>query len=252
MSLDERPSRLRRAPGREPWAVAGQVGAIRVLTWNLFHGRAKPAAGRPLLVEFAAAIGGWRWDVALLQEVPPWWPPLLARAAGAPEHRTVLTSRNEGLALRRAIARRNPDLIASNGGGANAILSRVPLAPGQRRVRLAWRPERRVAHGVRLLDGTTVVNLHASTHPPERRRADLETARRHALAWAGGGPLVLGGDLNAKRPCLDGLELAASHRVDHVLVAGGLTPGGPAERLDAGTLSDHAPLAVDLRAPGAV
>src|SRR3954447_2326052 len=66
---------------------------LRVLTWNLFHGRADPAAGRELLAEFAAALAGWDWDVALLQEVPPWWPPELARAAGAQE-RTALTSRN--------------------------------------------------------------------------------------------------------------------------------------------------------------
>src|SRR5688572_13501753 len=56
---------------------------LRVLTWNLFHGRARPPAGRPLLNEFARALAGWDWDVALLQEVPPWWPPLLGRAAGA-------------------------------------------------------------------------------------------------------------------------------------------------------------------------
>ncbi len=54
-----------------------------VLTWNLFHGRAVPSAGRPLLSEYAATIAGWGWDLALLQEVPPWWPPILAAAAGA-------------------------------------------------------------------------------------------------------------------------------------------------------------------------
>ncbi len=221
------------------------------MTWNLFHGRAKPAAGRPLLVEFARTLAGWSWDVALLQEVPPWWTPLLARAADAPEHRSVLTSRNEGLALRRAIARRNPDLIASNGGGANAILARIPLLPGQRRVRLTWQPERRMAHGVRLADGTWVVNLHASTRPPERRSADLESLRRQALAWAGEAPLLVGGDLNSKRPKLDGLDVVASHWVDHFLVRG-LEPAGRGEVLDAGSLSDHKPLALDLRPAGAV
>ncbi|HVW17558.1 MAG TPA: endonuclease/exonuclease/phosphatase family protein, partial [Solirubrobacteraceae bacterium] len=73
---------------------------MRVLTWNLFNGRAVPTAGRPLLEEFAAAIAGWEWDVALLQEVPPWWPPSLALAAAA-EQRTALTSRNAVLPLRR-------------------------------------------------------------------------------------------------------------------------------------------------------
>lgn len=224
---------------------------IRVLTWNLFHGRALPPAGRPLLTEFAGALAGWSWDVALLQEVPPWWPPLLARAADAPEHRSVLTSRNEGLVVRRAIARRDPDLIGANGGGANAIIARVALVGRHERVRLTWCPERRMAHGVRLADGTLVVNLHASTHPPERRRADLEAARRRALAWAGGAPLVFGGDLNSRRPQLDGLEVVASHYVDHVLVRG-LVATGPADVLDAGRLSDHRPVAVDLQLPGAV
>ena len=52
---------------------------LRVLTWNLMHGRARPSAGRDLRPEFTAALAGWEWDVALLQEVPPWWPEPLAR-----------------------------------------------------------------------------------------------------------------------------------------------------------------------------
>jgi hypothetical protein len=87
-----------------------------VLSWNLFHGRAQPAAGRPLAAEFSRALAGWDWDVALLQEVPPWWPPALAAEAGA-DQRTVLTSRNQLLPLRRAIASRAPDLLRSIGGG---------------------------------------------------------------------------------------------------------------------------------------
>ncbi len=47
---------------------------MRVLTWNLMHGRAVPPAGRELFDEFALALAGWEWEVALLQEVPPWWP----------------------------------------------------------------------------------------------------------------------------------------------------------------------------------
>ena len=48
--------------------------AFRVLTWNLFHGRSVPGARRSLLDEFAARLAEWEWDVALLQEVAPWWP----------------------------------------------------------------------------------------------------------------------------------------------------------------------------------
>ncbi|WP_026910679.1 endonuclease/exonuclease/phosphatase family protein [Patulibacter minatonensis] len=123
---------------------------MRVLTWNLFHGRAVPSAGRPLLHEFATTLAAWPWDVALLQEVPPWWPPLLARAAGA-DHRAVRTSRNALLPARRAVASRRPDLLKANGGGADAILVRGGLridAHAARRLR-AW-PERRIVHAVRL------------------------------------------------------------------------------------------------------
>ena len=43
--------------GEQVARQAGQSRGIRVLTWNLFHGRAVPAAGRPLLVRVRAA----RW-----------------------------------------------------------------------------------------------------------------------------------------------------------------------------------------------
>ena len=192
-----------------------------VLTWNLFHGRAKPAAGRPLLREFAAAIAGWEWDVALLQEVPPWWPATLAHAAGA-EFRASLTSRNGLLPLRRAIAMRNPDLIASNGGGANAILVRGRI-DDHRELELCRRPERRTAHGV-LTGGGWVWNTHLTTDPKAQTRAEL----RRVLALGG----VVGGDFNVFDPGV----AAASSGVDHIV------DGERAEVLSAGTLSDHRPL----------
>ena len=218
-----------------------------VLTWNLFHGRAKPAAGRPLLVEFARTLASWEWDLALLQEVPPWWPATLAYACGA-RHQAALTSRNSVLAARRAIAVRNPDLIASNGGGANAILARGPLRDEQRVVELTKRPERRVAHGVHLSGGGWVVNLHATTDPKTQTRADIARARESALAWAGDEPIVLGGDFNTRTPELPGFEPAGSHVLDHVFVRG--ARGGEATLLEAGTLSDHKPLRVNVT-PGA-
>ncbi|HEY7075617.1 MAG TPA: endonuclease/exonuclease/phosphatase family protein [Solirubrobacteraceae bacterium] len=216
---------------------------MRVVTWNLYHGRSRPAARRGLLAEFAAALAGWEWDVALLQEVPPWWPPALAAAAGA-QQRTRLTSRNLGLPLRRAVAARNPDVLGANGGGANAILVRGEIAE-HRCHRLAWWPERRWAHGVRLADGTWVVNLHATTRNEPRARRECEAAAR---AWAGATPLVFGGDLNIHRaPPLPGLAHVAGNHVDHLYVAG-LEPRGPGEVLARGALSDHAPVAVSLAA----
>ena len=140
-------------------------------------------AGRALLGEFAAALAGWEWDVALLQEVPPWWPEPLAAAAGA-EVRLVLTSRNSLLPVRRAVASRRPDLLKANGGGSNAILARVPVLE-HRAQRLTRWPERRWAHAVRL-DGGWVVNLHASTHREEWARRDVLRALDLGAAAAAG------------------------------------------------------------------
>ena len=140
------------------------VGAVRlrVLTWNLMHGRSVPGSGRYLLDEFVAALASWEWDVALLQEVPPWWPRLLAQRLGC-EQGSVLTSRNALLPLRRAIAVRWPDLIKSNGGGCNAILVRGDAVAEHRWRRLCVWPERRWVHAVRLRDrGMWVANLHTS------------------------------------------------------------------------------------------
>jgi len=91
---------------------------VLVLTWNLFHGRAQPPAGRALMGEFARTLAGWEWDVALLQEVQPWWPPVLARVAAARQV-SVLTSRHSLLPLRRAIAVR--DYLISQGVAASTI-----------------------------------------------------------------------------------------------------------------------------------
>ena len=103
---------------------------------------------------------------------------------------------------------------------------------------------------VRLAEGTCVANLHASAHrpgqPPERAREEVELARQNALAWSAGRPLVLGGDLNLRRPTLEGLVHMATRDVDH-LFAAGLKRAGPPRVLDRGALSDHPPLMVELR-----
>jgi endonuclease/exonuclease/phosphatase family metal-dependent hydrolase len=225
------------------WQARQDTG-VRVLTWNLYHGRAVPPAGRDLLAEYAAALAGWSWDVALLQEVPPWWPPALGEAAGA-SARTALTSRNWGLPVRRAVARRWPDLIKSNGGGANAILVRGEPPTDHRRATLRLRPERRVVHAVRLADGIWVANLHAQVHSEARAQADLATAARALDGWAAGGPAVLGGDTNTRRPVAPGFDVIGGCDVDFVL-ARGLTGRGPVRPLAHGHLSDHAPVVADL------
>jgi endonuclease/exonuclease/phosphatase family metal-dependent hydrolase len=240
------------------------MATVLVLSWNLFHGRSLPATNGSLYGEFAAKLGEWSWDVALLQEVPPWWPARLARELGV-EQRSALTSRNVLLALRRAIAERRPELLESNGGGCNAILSRTPIAEhGTLRLR-RW-PERRVAQLARLHDGTRVVNVHASTRPA-RAAEELSRLWAYALDWAGSDRLVLGGDLNLRSPppAPPAVLHAAAAGVDHVF-ARGLTPvtasdsasdaPGALDRpsreivLDGRwvVLSDHAPLLARLRA----
>lgn len=220
------------------------MGTLRVLTWNLFHGRAVPPAGRDLKPAFAAALASWDWDVALLQEVPPWWPPALARACDA-DGRAARTSRNALLPLRRFVAERWPDVIKSGGGGANAILVRRAGAIGAHRsVVLRRRPERRVCHAVALADGTWVANLHAQVHSAQRAQADIDRAARAVLGWAGGdAPVLLGGDFNVRAPATRGFEALGGHGVDHVLGRNLRALGAPATPLR-GTLSDHAPVIV--------
>jgi endonuclease/exonuclease/phosphatase family metal-dependent hydrolase len=209
---------------------------MQALTWNLYHGRALPPAGRSLLNEFAQTLARWEWDVALLQEVPPWWPQPLAAASGANE-RHVLTSRNAGLAARRAIASRRPDLLKSNGGGANVVLVRGEIR-AHRTHRLCWFPERRWAHGVQLADDSWVVNLHASTGPNALR----DTLRATRGPW--GTPLLLGGDVNVKHPQLPGLVYLGGNHVDHFFSDG--RAARRVEVLERGRLSDHPPVRVTL------
>jgi len=221
---------------------------MRVLTWNLFHGRSVPPSGRHLLPEFTAALAGWEWDVALLQEVPPWWPPRLGAACDA-SARLALTSRNLGLPLRRRLAESWPDLLKSQGGGCNAILVRGEAIAEHRRATLRCLPERRVVHAVRLRrSGLWVANLHAQAHSESRALADLAKAARAAIGWAGpAAPVVLGGDCNLRAPRADGFAYAAGRGVDHVLVRGGPAAAGPARVLPReGGLSDHLPLLVEL------
>jgi endonuclease/exonuclease/phosphatase (EEP) superfamily protein YafD len=210
------------------------------------HGRTVPGARRDLFDDFGNALAGWAWDVALLQEVPPWWPAQLARRLDA-EFRAVLTSRNGLLPVRRAIAVRWPDAIKSNGGGANAILVRNDRIVADRAQRLTRWPERRWVHAAQLASGTWLANLHATAHDTGAAWRDGRAAADAAGRWAGAGPLILGGDFNLRAPEFDGMTRIASRDVDHLFVAG-LQPAGEAAVLDRGALSDHPPLVASTTA----
>jgi endonuclease/exonuclease/phosphatase family metal-dependent hydrolase len=220
---------------------------MKVLTWNLFHGRSVPETKHGLLGEFTDKISGWDWDVALLQEVPPWWPPALAHAAGA-QQRTVLTSRNELLPVRRWIAERRPDLIKANGGGANAILVRDDAIAAHAALRLRWQPERRMLHAVHLqAAGIWVANVHATANPKPLAREDMARSGETVARWAGAAAALLGGDANVPAPLVPGFTDVGGHRIDRFFTRGGLTVATPPQTLERDGLSDHAPVLIEVR-----
>jgi endonuclease/exonuclease/phosphatase family metal-dependent hydrolase len=264
---------------------------ITVLCWNLFHGRDFPPdpelrswrsrllrlnesnethvqVNRDLTPEFGTLLASAAWDIAMLQECPPRFAGPLARASGAEYHR-VFTSRNELGFWRAALARQNPDLMASGEGGSNTTLVRVPGKLGgiaeRRELEIhAGEPERRSMAFTRTASGVCVCNLHATNDKPALAVADVLLAAEAATGWAQGAPLIFGGDLNL-RPAEDpelfarlasdfGLAspVTAPRAIDHVLVRGlkvvePPTQWPPEKRelpLDgkALRLSDHAPV----------
>ena len=196
---------------------------FRALTWNLFHGRDAPPdhslftwrsrllriternashvqVNRDLLPEFSRLLATAEWDVALLQECPPRFAAPLAGACRAELHR-VLTSRNSFGFLRSALARFNPDLVASGEGGSNLTLVRRETRLGRivERRELALRegkPERRAMSFTRTESGLCIANLHTTNDRPDLAREELLLAARTADTWSGGSPLLFGGDLN--------------------------------------------------------
>jgi len=251
--------------------VAGHRGiVVRVITWNLFHGRDLPVEvdyKHSLRAEFATLLASFEWDIALLQEAPPRWFRELASAAEA-HGRLVKTSRNELGFLRGWIGDRWPDLIKSGDGGSNQVLVRPPWAiTDTRHLTLAYLPERRRMMWLRLQHPghaiLCVANLHATAHNPERAARELERAARTAREWSGDHPLILGGDFNS-RPAVepwvferlkgDGFSGPTGAKViDHLLARGASVVERPrqlpAERRDVSArgaqrvrLSDHAPV----------
>jgi endonuclease/exonuclease/phosphatase family metal-dependent hydrolase len=269
---------------------------LTALSWNLFHGRDFPPdpalrtwrsrllrteernathvqVNRDLTEEFAALLSRAEWDVAMLQECPPRFAEPLARACRAEWHRT-LTSRNGLGALRGLLARQNPDLMASGEGGSNLILVRVPgklggIAERREMAIHQGEPERRAMGFVRTASGICVANLHATNDWPQLAAADVEKAARAAIEWAGGAPLLFGGDLNlrpGKNPRVfkqlqEEFGLApptAADAIDHILCRGlqvveHPTRWPPEQRElpcegRALRLSDHAPVQARFRA----
>jgi endonuclease/exonuclease/phosphatase family metal-dependent hydrolase len=271
------------------------------ISWNLFHGRDFPPdpalftwrsrllgtternathvqVNRNLLPEFSRMLAAAEWEVALLQECPPrYWDPLAA-ACGAAAH-GVLTSRNSFGGLRTFVARLNPDLVASGEGGSNLTLVRGKGGGGileRRELTIhEGRPERRTMAFTRIAtpdEGAQlcIANLHATNDRPELAAEDVLRAAAAATEWAGGAPLIFGGDLNL-RPAKDpaafeelrerfGLSAPTGPRaIDHLLARGleGIAPARPWPPEDrelredgrALRLSDHAPVEARFATP---
>ncbi|MGA7435137.1 MAG: endonuclease/exonuclease/phosphatase family protein [Solirubrobacterales bacterium] len=277
--------------------LAGLVGGEellnrRLLSWNLFHGRDFPPEPKPgeaglswkvmgrrvpgrehvllnrdLFDEFAAFLAAAKWDIALLQEVPPRWDERLARATSSFEFR-ALTSRNWMSPVMSPVARLRPHLPGSWEGGSNLILVRKDrpgsLVTQRASKTLCWLPERRTMSMVRMADGLCVANFHASTGQAKGER-DVMRAAAEAIKWAGDDrPLVLGGDFNIRPGKSEvfqqlhdeyGFSLPTEHgSIDHILLRGGIverpTSSWSPERRDVPDpesdlmirLSDHSPV----------
>jgi endonuclease/exonuclease/phosphatase family metal-dependent hydrolase len=223
---------------------------VDVLTWNIFHGLSAPRAGRSLFDDYAELIAGWSWDVALLQEVPPWWALPLAERTRA-SMRMRLTNRFELPALRERLTRLWPDGMQVIGGGSNVILVRDARILEHRTQRLRIHPMRRWMHAVRLDSGAWAGNLHSQTRdhesdaPKARPEADLRTAVTALLGWAGEAPAFVGGDFNLRSPAHPAMARAKGPYLDHVLARG--LGVGAVRTPESGTLSDHPPVLVSLR-----
>jgi endonuclease/exonuclease/phosphatase family metal-dependent hydrolase len=198
---------------------------IRVLSWNIFHGRDNPPnpdlftwrsrllrvverdathkqVNRPLQADFAELLAALEWDVAFLQEAPPHWLSPLSRHVAASGAASALTARNSLAPLRRWLAEGNPDLVGAHEDGSNQVLVRPPWSIAElRRLTIARSPERRRMLWLRLCGRErarlAVANVHlTSWNSPEAGREAIHAAER-AVTWAGEDPLVFGGDLNA-------------------------------------------------------
>jgi endonuclease/exonuclease/phosphatase family metal-dependent hydrolase len=231
---------------------------MRVLSWNLYHGRDFPPdpalftlrsrllrriernathvqVNHPLLGEFITVLDALDWEVAILQEAPPRWFGELLRRTGSVGVR-ALTSRNLCPPVQGLLANWNPDLIGSWEGGSNQILLRPRgRIVEHRTLTISRRPERRRMHWARLEPpgggALCVANLHASAGRPLQAAGEVVAAAKAAVYWSGGAPLVFGGDLNLRPQAQPepfallkehlGLgQPTAPDAIDHVLVRG--------------------------------
>jgi hypothetical protein len=252
----------------------------------------------------AERLAAWEPDLCALQEVPTAAIAAIARITGM---RAVWTTTGPLIGPRRlrdALAAHNPDLWRSHEGNANVLLAgpRLGLVEGSRRsvrlnpvgtiLRSARRlglergelvhylpePRRLVLAQLTAPDGTRITagctHCHNARHP-DVVGDEIARAAGALRAAAGGGPVVLAGDLNARpsHPALavlsqdgwDGAEPGGGLGIDRILHRG-LEVVEAARRLDPEArdvgvvwrgrtrrvrLSDHDPVVAVLRVASA-
>jgi endonuclease/exonuclease/phosphatase family metal-dependent hydrolase len=236
---------------------------LAILSWNLYHGRDAPPnpalntlrsrllrrdehdtthvqVNRPLRDEFATLLAGEPWDICLLQEAPPHWDAVLARATNATSY-VALTSRNSLAPLRARLGWWNPDLMGSWEGGSNITLVRSPwrIAGAPRSLLLNPFPgrglrERRRMSFVRLRDAggdLCVANLHLTAGSRSNAEREAVRAAQTAVEWAGAATqLIVGGDFNLRPAGSNVFEVlerdydlrapTAPTAIDHLLARG--------------------------------
>jgi endonuclease/exonuclease/phosphatase family metal-dependent hydrolase len=261
---------------------------LLVRTWNLFHGRTVPEAGRSELEAMVCLIAHGDPDVVCLQEVPVAALGLLSGWSGMRALGAVTMPALGGRLGRRATELDPRRLRSALTGQANAVLLASPLTalgsetlalnPRAFRRREAarlglpfstrrrWLRDRRVAQVLRVRQGSetaVVVNLHLTASADSRpAEAELLRAATFAEGYARPDePIVIAGDLNltpASSSFLPELESwgfsPAGAGLDHVLARGLTIARGAApwpderRRLDGRLLSDHAPIEAEMMA----
>ena len=258
---------------------------LRVRTWNVAHGRTVPSSTEDRLEEMVRRVSADDPDVVCLQEVPLWAFKQLG-SWSAMNVATAITRRASAGPLGHWITARAPRVFRSGlTGQGNAILvskrhrmlgqqRRLVLNPPQMRMRAArdrglgfgrlvhWSKEQRVCHlcTVEVGDESAVVaNTHLTHFDAGLASLELERAAEFARAHAGGGAVILAGDLNLAPGQTDAFVDLASlgwsspgAGIDHILGHGMVPETAPRvwtdDRRSDGhvLLSDHAPVEADM------
>ena len=211
--------------------------SIRVVTWNLFHGRdGLPGLGatrrstwlrrpeddgvhlhlnRKLTDLMAERLATWSPDICALQEVPTAGIRRIAEITGMHPVWTTTGPLVGPVRMRDALAAYNPDLWRTHEGNANVILvgPRMALVEGSQRV-VRLNPVRTILRTARRLG---LERGELLRYLPEPRRLVLVR-----MVAPGGAQIVVGCTHchNARHPEVVGMEIARAAEAVHAAAAG--------------------------------